>query len=273
LEKHTTIIKPGSTFSIDLKELWQYRELLYFFTWRDIKVKYKQTALGILWAIIQPVSLMLLFTFIFSKNFNINTGGLSYEVFVFSGLLMWNLFYGGVANAAESILSQSTMIKKIYFPRILIPASSIIVSLFDFILALFVFLIFCLIMGQGLTWEMFILFPTSIILVIISSFGIGAFLSALNVRYRDFRYALPIMLQFLFFETQVVYSLRSIEQSWLKYLLAINPVNGAIEIFRSAFTGSLDVDCILISSISAIVFIATGIIYFKKSEAFLADLA
>ncbi|MGZ5287412.1 MAG: ABC transporter permease [Flavisolibacter sp.] len=273
MEKHKTIIEPPASFAPGLGELWQFRELLYFFTWRDIKVKYKQTALGILWALIQPISLMLLFTFIFSRNLKIETGEMPYEVFVFSGLLLWNLFYGSVANASESILGHASMIRKIYFPRILIPASSLVVALFDFCIAFLVFMGFCLVTGQTPDWSALIRFPAAILMVVVSAFGIGSFLSALNVRYRDFRYVVPFMLQFLFFASQVVYPLKSIEQNWLKYLLALNPVNGAIEIFRSGFTGEADMMIIWIGVFASFFFAIFGFIYFKKAEAGFADLA
>ncbi len=273
MEKHKTIIEPPASFAPGFGELWQFRELLYFFTWRDIKVKYKQTALGILWALIQPVSLMLLFTFIFSRNLKVDSGKLPYEVFVFSGLLLWNLFYGSVANASESILGHASMIRKIYFPRILIPASSLVVALFDFIIAFIVFIGFCLVTGEVPGWTAVIRIPAAILMVIVSAFGVGSFLAALNVRYRDFRYVVPFMLQFLFFASQVVYPLKNIEQGWLRNLLAVNPVNGAIEIFRSGFTGEADMTIIWIGLLSSFCFATFGFIYFKKAEAGFADLA
>lgn len=273
MPKPQTIIQPASRFSLNLRELWQYRELFYFFTWRDIKVKYKQTFLGILWAVLQPLSLMLLFTLIFSKKLQFDSEGIRYEIFVLSGLILWNIFYTSVSMASESMIHHSDIIKKIFFPRLIVPTASILAALFDFLIAFVLFIIFCFIYNVIPGWEALIAFPAAILLTVLSAFGTGIFLSALNIKFRDFRYVVPFMLQFLFFATQIVYSLKTVEHKWLQYLLAVNPVNGAIEIFRSAFTNQYNSDVILISILSAIVITFTGIIYFKKSEAYFADLA
>ena len=148
MERIRTVIQPPSKLSFGFKELWHYHELFYFFTWRDIKVKYKQTYLGIAWALLQPLGLMLLFTFVFAKNFTFNTGGVRYEVYVLSGLILWNLFNSSVSNASDSMIQQANIIKKIYFPRLIIPCSSLLAALFDFIIAFVVFLIFCFFLKQ-----------------------------------------------------------------------------------------------------------------------------
>ena len=145
MEKFITHIQPPKGFSLGLKELWQYRELFYFFTWRDIKVKYKQTYLGILWALLQPLGMMALFTLLFSKTWKIDTGTTAYPIFVLSGLILWNLFSSSVSHAGESMIQNANIIRKIYFPRLIIPGSSVLVALFDFLMGLFVFFIFCLI--------------------------------------------------------------------------------------------------------------------------------
>src|SRR5579875_2354010 len=142
MEKIKTVIEPPSRLSFGFHELWQYRELFYFFTWRDIKVKYKQTYLGIAWALLQPLALMLLFTFVFAKNFTIDTGGVRYEAFVLAGLILWNLFHSSVSNASDSMIQQANIIKKIYFPRLIIPCTSVLAALFDFLIAFVLFLIF-----------------------------------------------------------------------------------------------------------------------------------
>ncbi len=273
MERIRTVIQPPSRLSFGFKELWQYHELFYFFTWRDIKVKYKQTYLGIAWALLQPLGLMLLFTFVFAKNFKFDTGGIRYEAYVLSGLIIWNLFHSSVSNASDSMIQQANIIKKIYFPRLIIPCSSLLAALFDFIIAFVVFLIFCLFLKQPISWNCFILYPLGILLTLLSALGIGTFLAALNVKFRDFRYVVPFMLQFLFFGSQVIYPISSIKQPWLKYLLALNPINGAIEIFRIPFNISYQTDIILISLASAIIFTFTGLFYFRKSEAYFADLA
>jgi len=273
MQKPQTIIQPVSRFSFNFKELWQYRELFYFFTWRDLKVKYKQTTLGILWAILQPLSLMLLFTLVFSKTLRFETGGMRYEIFVLSGLILWNIFYSSVSMAAESMIQHGGIIKKIFFPRLIIPVASLLASLFDFLIALVMFLVFCFAFGEWPGWEAFVSFPVAILITVLASSGAGIFLSALNIKYRDFRYVVPFLLQFLFFATQVVYSLQTVQQGWLRYLLAVNPLNGSIELFRSAFTGQCDLNVIGISAVSAVVITFTGLVYFKNSEAYFADLA
>ena len=273
MERNRTIISPPHTISLGLKELWKYRELLYFFAWRDIKVKYKQTYLGVAWALIQPLALMLLFTYIFSRNLHFTSSGMKYEIYVLSGLILWNLFNTSTNNASEGIIQQSGMIRKIYFPRLVIPISSLIVALFDFSIAFVLFLIFCIIYDQPMNINALFYFPVAILLTCLFSIGTGTILSALTVKYRDFRYAVPFMIQFLFFASTIVYSFDSLHQIWLKYLLALNPVNGAIELFRVPFTGEAHSQYILISLASAIIITFAGVFYFRKSEAYFADLA
>lgn len=274
MEPVQTIIKPPAGISINFKELWQYRELFYFFTWRDIKVKYKQTVLGIVWALLQPLAMMLLFTFIFSRtlklDFSIN---IPYPVFVLSGIIIWNLFNGSVAHAGESMIQNSAIIKKIYFPRMIIPCSAILVNLFDFIMAFLIFIVMGL-YYQTIGWSALIYFPAAILLCLAAAFGMGSFLSALNVKYRDFRYALPFLLQLLFFASQVIYPASVVQNQQLKYLLALNPVNGAIELFRVPLTGiAPDKIIIAISIVSALLLCFAGIIYFRKTESYFADIA
>ena len=274
MEKSVTVIQPPSTVSLGLKELWNYRELFYFFTWRDVKVKYKQTWLGILWALLQPLGLMLIFTFLFSKTFRINTGPISYPVFVLSGVILWNLFNASVSHAGESMIQHANIIKKIYFPRLIIPCSAILVSLFDFMMAFIIFIVLCFVYGQSLHWTAIFYFPAGIIMTLLSAFGLGSFLAALNVKFRDFRYVVPFMLQVLFFATQVIYPLRSIQQLWLKYIFALNPVNGAIELFRAPLTNSLpDFTVAGISLASALMLTFIGLFYFRKTESYFADIA
>jgi lipopolysaccharide transport system permease protein len=274
MENFSTSIRPPSGFSLGLKELWQYRELFYFFTWRDIKVKYKQTYLGVLWALLQPLGMMLIFTFIFSRTLKIETGAIPYPVFVLSGLILWGLFNNSVSHAAESMIQNAGMIKKIYFPRLIIPCSAILVALFDFLMALVIFIILCVWYKQPVAWNALFFFPAGILLTLLTAFGIGTFFAALNIKYRDFRYVVPFMLQVLFFSSQVIYPLQLINQSYLKYILAVNPLNGAIELFRAPLTGlSPDMNVILISSATALLLAAIGLFYFRKTENYFADIA
>jgi lipopolysaccharide transport system permease protein len=274
LERTATIIKPPSGIVLDLKELWQYRELFYFFTWRDIKVKYKQTALGIIWALLQPLALVVLFTLIFSRTLKLDASvTIAYPVFVLSGLIVWNLFYGSVAHAGESMIQNANIIKKIYFPRLIIPCSAILVNLFDFLMAFIIFLVIA-VFYQPIEWTGIFYFPLGVLVVLLASFGLGSFLSALNVKFRDFRYALPFLLQVLFFASQIIYPIAAVQKTAFKYLLALNPVNGAIELFRAPllFT-SPDMTVVSISVLTSLLLSFTGLIYFRKTEAFFADIA
>lgn len=267
-------IKPASGFSLGLKELWQYRELFYFFTWRDIKVKYKQTWLGIAWALIQPLGLMLIFTFLFSRTWKIDTGMVTYPIFVLGGLICWNLFSSSVSHAGESMIQNANIINKIYFPRLIIPGSSILVALFDFLMGFIIFIIFCAVYQQQVHWSAVVYFPAGILLLLTAAFGLGTFLAALNVKYRDFRYTIPFLLQFLFFASQVIYPLHSIHQTWLKYLLAANPMNAAIELFRLPLTGGeANAATLIIGLTSSLLLFITGLFYFRKTESYFADLA
>lgn len=267
-------IRPPRGFSLGFKELWQFRELFYFFTWRDIKVKYKQTYLGILWALLQPLGLMLIFTLIFTRTWKIDTGPVVYPVFVLSGLILWNFFQSSVSHAGESMIQHAAIIRKIYFPRLIVPGSAVLVALFDFLMGLLLFIVFCFIYQQPLSWQALLFFPAGILLTLIAGFGAGTFLAALNIKYRDFRYTIPFLLQFLFFATQVIYPLEQIQKGWFRYLLALNPVNAAIELFRAPLTGSAaDMEIVLTGTATALLLFVSGIYYFRKTEAYFADIA
>jgi lipopolysaccharide transport system permease protein len=268
-----TVIEPQKKFSLRLSEIWRYRELFYFFTWRDIKVKYKQTYLGILWAIIQPLALLLLFSFVFAKHFAPVNSTINYQAFILSGLVLWTLFYGATSHAAEGIVSQANIIKKIYFPRLIIIGSALLTAFVDFLIAMVLFLIACLFFGQEISWKAFFYFPAAVLIVLLSAFGIGSLLASLNVKYRDFRYALPFLLQFLFFASQVVYSISEIKNKWAAGLLSLNPVNAAIELFRMALNESGNLSVVITGAATSLVLAFCGIIYFRKTEAFFADLA
>lgn len=274
MEQSETTIKPPAGITINFKELWQYRELFYFFTWRDIKVKYKQTFLGIAWALLQPLAMMLLFTFIFSRtlklDFSIN---IPYPFFVLSGIIIWNLFHGSVSHAGESMIQNSAIIKKIYFPRLIIPCSALLVNLFDFLMAFIIFIVISF-FYQPIQWTALFYFPAAIFLCLLAAFGMGSFLSALNVKFRDFRYALPFLLQLLFFASQIIYPAGIIQNTPLKYLLALNPVNGAIELFRTPLTAiAPNMIIVLISIVTSLLLCVAGIIYFRKTESYFADIA
>ena len=269
-------IKPKEKLTLGIAELWQYRELFYFFTWRDIKVKYKQTVLGFAWALLQPLLMMLVFTLFLGNilNFEKLNIKIPYPVYVYSGLIIWNIFSTGVTNAGNSMVSNANIIKKIYFPRLIIPISSILVSLFDFVITLFILIALLLFYRIDISFpNLIFFFFLGIIIASISTFGIGSFLAALNIKYRDFRYIIPFMVQAMLFITPVIYPI-SINNKFLTYLFACNPMYSAVELFRHSITNNpLNIQLIVISSCSSLLFLLIGLAYFRKTEAYFADLA
>lgn len=268
------IVDAKSKVLFDWKELLRYRELFYFFTWRDIKVKYKQTILGFLWAVLQPVLMMLIFTFFFGRTLNVPSENIPYPVFVLSGLLIWNIFSAGLTTSASSMVNNATIIKKIYFPRLIIPVSNILGALFDFLMAFFVFLGVLIFYGTSVAVTAIFLWPLAVVLAVIATLGPGCMLAALNVKYRDFRYLIPFLVQVLFFVTPVLYPISVLNPPILKYFIAVSPMYAAVTIFKYPLIGS-SVDPILLwlSVISALVMLAAGLFYFKKTEEYFADLA
>ncbi|NJN42412.1 MAG: ABC transporter permease [Flammeovirgaceae bacterium] len=259
-------IDSGSRQLMNMGELWKYRELFYFFTWRDIKIKYKQTVLGFLWAIIQPVLMMAIFTLFFGHALNVPSQNIPYPVFVFSGLLLWNLYSTGLSSSANSMVSNSHIIKKIYFPRLIVPVSSVLVALFDFVMALCLFIVLLIYYQQAVDLSALWLWPTGILITLIATLGPGTWIAALNVKYRDFRYVIPFLIQVLFFLTPVIYPIGMLEHEILQYIVAISPMYAAIELFRIPIVNeSPDLLLIGISAISSILFLIGGLFYFKKN--------
>jgi lipopolysaccharide transport system permease protein len=258
----------------DFKELWHYRELFYFFTWRDIKIKYKQTVLGFLWAILQPLLMMTIFTLFFGRALNIPSENLPYSVYVFSGLLIWNIFSLGLSSASNSMVSNAAIIKKIYFPRLIIPVSSILVALFDFLMALLLFIPLLLFYQQPVSWMAIWAWPSAIVIGIMATLGLGCWLAALNVKYRDFRYVIPFLVQVLFFLTPVIYPISLLKYPLLQYLVVISPIYVAVELFRLPLIGHISNPLFLgISLTSGLLLLFIGVLYFRKTEDFFADYA
>ncbi len=258
----------------DFGEIWTYRELFYFFTWRDIKIKYKQTALGFLWAILQPLLMMIIFTLFFGRALNIPSQSLPYPIFVFSGLLLWNTFSSGLTASANSMVNNAPIIKKIYFPRLVIPVSSIFVAIFDFLMAFILFVGLLIFYQQSVSLTAFWSWPLAIVICLIGTMGPGTFLAALNVKYRDFRYVIPFLVQVLFFLTPVIYPISLLKYPMLQYLLALSPMYAAIELFRYPLTGAeLDLAFLLMSLSSSLIILVAGLVYFKRTEDFFADFA
>jgi len=260
---------------LGLKELWLYRELFYFFTWRDVKVKYKQTALGVIWVVLQPVLTVAIFSYFFGRTLHIPSSKVDYPVFVFSGLLLWNFFSASVNTAGNSMLTNAPIIKKIYFPRLIIPVSALMVAGVDFLIAFIVYLGMLLYYHTAVDISLLLLYwPMAIVLVVMGTLGISCGLAALTVKYRDFRYVIPFGLQIALFVSPVIYPVSIVNSPWLNYLLALNPMFAAINFFRAPLIG-LDASALLMttSCVSTLLFMIVGISYFKKTEAFFADIA
>jgi len=273
-------IKPNKRINLGLEELWRFRELFYFFTWRDIKVKYKQTILGFVWAVLQPLLMMGIFVVFFANLLQISTDGIPAPIFYFSGLLLWNLFSSGLSGSANSLVANANIIKKIYFPRLIIPLSAILVSFFDFLMAIMVFILIVVYYSIiGDCYVSYLLLPyffISLVITLLFCVGLGVLLGSLNVKYRDFRYVIPFFIQFLMFLSPVIYpiSILSNAHGWIKYIFAINPLTGALNLIRASFNSEVQVDwgIISISFTSAMIIFILGIYTFRKNEAYFADL-
>lgn len=268
------IIDASSRRIFNFRELWRHRELFYFFTWRDIKIKYKQTVLGFLWAILQPLLMMIIFSVTLGRILNIDSRGLPYPVYVFSGLLIWNIFALGLASSSNSMVNNALIIKKIYFPRLVIPVSSMLVSLFDFLMAFVLFIPILFYYDQPVGWSAVWAWPLATIIALVATLGLGTWLAALNVKYRDFRYVIPFLIQVLFFVSPVIYPVSIVEYPALQYIMVSSPVYSAIELFRMPLTGvAPDPVFMTISLVCDVVLLLIGLIYFWKTERFFSDLA
>lgn len=272
--KYEIVIDSGRRKLFNWQELWQYKELFYFFTWRDITIKYKQTMLGFLWAVLQPALMMIIFTLFFGRALDIPSQNLPYSVFVFSGLLMWNVFSSGLTNASNSMVNNAAIIKKIYFPRLIIPISAVMVSIFDFFMAFILFAPLLLFYQTPVSVHALWCWPLALLTGIMATLGPGLLLSALNVKYRDFRYVIPFLVQVLFFLTPVIYPVTLLNYPGLKYTLAASPMYAAVELFRLPLTQeAVSVDFVFMSITSGVVFLLVGLFYFKRTEDFFADFA
>lgn len=273
-EQQESIIDADKQKLFDWRALWRYRELFYFFAWRDVKIKYKQTFFGFLWAVLQPLLMMVILTFFFGKALNIPSQQLPYPVFVFSGLLIWNTFASGLTNSANSMVNNALIIKKIYFPRLIIPVSAILVSLFDFLMAFVLFILLILYIQQPVSLNAIWSWPLALIISAIATLGPGSWLAALNVKYRDFRYVIPFIVQVLFFISPVIYPITMLKYPSLQYVLAASPIYAAIELFRLPLTDVYpDFQMMAISLSSGFLFMVGGLLYFRRTEDFFADFA
>jgi len=267
-----TIRPHRKVFTLGLRELWRHRELFFFFAWRDIKVRYKQTVIGALWVIIQPLFTMVVFSLIFGNLAKIPSDGVPYPIFSYCGLLPWGLFSRGISQAANSLVANQQLITKIYFPRLLLPLSSVMTGLVDFAVAFVVLIGMMLFFGISPTWNV-IWIPAFLLVTVMTALGVGLWLSALNVRYRDVRYVLAFLTSLWLYATPVIYP-TSLLGGRLAFLLELNPMSGVVEGFRWALlgTGVAPGRMFLISSLASLLLLVTGRLYFARLERTFADV-
>lgn len=272
-QEEVIILRPSRGWgSLNLGDLWKYRELIYFLTWRDIKVRYKQTLLGALWAILQPVLSMVVFTIFFGGLLNVSSEGQPYAVFAYTALLPWGVFSKALTDAGRSLVINRNMITKVYFPRLVVPISSVLGGVVDFLIAFVVLLGLMLYFEVTPTAAIWTL-PFFLILALITALGVGLWLSALNVIYRDIGYVLPFLTQFWFYITPVVYSSTEVPENW-RLVYALNPMVGVVEGFRWALLGKEAAPdlMVMVSAVIAVVVLISGMFYFRRMERSFADL-
>ncbi|MCB9437114.1 MAG: ABC transporter permease [Anaerolineales bacterium] len=270
---HLRIQPSNGWVSLHLKEVWAYRELLYFLTWRDIKVRYKQTVLGAAWAIIQPFFTMVVFSLFFGNLAQIPSDGVPYPIFSYTALVPWTFFAAALGASSNSLVGSANLIKKIYFPRLVIPISSVISGSVDFLLAFAVLLIMMLVFGIFPTANVIFL-PFLLLLAVMTSLGIGLWLSAMNVQFRDVRYTVPFITQFWLFATPIAYPSSLIEDDLLRTIYGINPMTGVVEGFRWALLGTDTAPgpIIIVSFLAATLLLVSGMFYFRRMEKTFADV-
>jgi lipopolysaccharide transport system permease protein len=258
--------------SLRLREIWEYRELLYFLIWRDIKVRYKQTALGATWAVIQPLFTMIVFSLFFGHLGKIPSDGIPYPIFSFAALVPWTFFANGLNQSSNSLVGSSTLITKVYFPRLIIPLASVFSGIVDFALAFLVLVVMMLFYGLTPTLNVLWL-PLFLLLALVTSLAVGLWLSALNVEYRDVRYVVPFITQFWMLATPIAYPSSLLHEPW-RTLYGLNPMVGVVEGFRWALlgSGSAPGPIIAVSSAAALLILVTGAFYFRRMEKTFADI-
>ncbi|MBE0602546.1 MAG: ABC transporter permease [Deltaproteobacteria bacterium] len=255
-----------------VKEFWQYRELLYFFVWRDLKVKYKQTVLGALWAIIQPFCTMVVFTIFFGKLAKMPSDGIPYPVFSYSALVPWTYFTTSLASAGNCLIGNSNLLTKVYFPRVSIPVASVLSGLIDFMIASLLLGVVMLYFNVPITWEL-IFWPVLVIPLALLALGLGMLLAALNVQYRDVKYTIPFALSLLMYLTPIIYPLSIVPEKY-RFWMSLNPLTGIIETYRSIVTHNKEVNftALGISFIVIIVIFFIGLSVFQSTEKKFADI-
>ncbi|MCU0464949.1 MAG: ABC transporter permease [Anaerolineae bacterium] len=270
---HLRIQPSKGWVSLKLNEVWAYRELLFFLTERDIKVRYKQTVIGAAWAIIQPVMTMVVFSIFFGGLAQIPSDGVPYPIFAFAALVPWGLFAYGLGEASNSLVGSSNLIKKVYFPRLIIPLASVMAGVIDFLIAFAVLIVMMLAYGITPTLNVLWLIPL-VALTLVTSVGVGMWLSALNVEFRDIRYIIPFLTQFWMFITPIAYPSSLIENETLRALYGLNPMAGVVEGFRWALLGTDTAPgpVIFVSALAALALMVSGMFYFRRMEKTFADV-
>lgn len=266
-------IEPTSGWvGLQLKELWRFRELAYFLTWRDIKVRYKQTLLGVAWAVIQPLMTMVVFSFFFGELAQVPSDGIPYPLFTFAGLVPWTFFANALTQSSNSLVNNANLIQKVYFPRLIIPISAVLAGVIDFLLAFLVLLGIMFYFGVIPSMAVLTL-PLFLLLAFITSLGVGLWLTALSVQFRDVRYLVGFLVQFWFFVTPVTYSSSMLEGQW-RLLYGINPMAGVVEGFRWALlkSGESPDSLIYVSAGIALLIFVGGVFYFRRMEKTFSDV-
>ncbi len=272
-DEPVTLIRPSRGWvSLNLLDLWRYRELVAFLTWRDLSVRYKQTALGVAWAVLQPLLTMLVFSLFFGRLGRIPSDGLPYPIFTYCALLPWQLFAHALTESSNSLIANERLITKVYFPRLIIPLAATLAGLVDFAIALV--MLFGLMVYYGITptaavWTL----PLFVALALVTALGVGLWLSALNVQYRDVRYTLPFLTQFWFFLTPIAYPASLVPEAW-RALYGLNPLAGVVEGFRWALLGTSGPpgELLLVSALAALGLFFSGALYFQRMERAFADV-
>lgn len=273
--KYEITIKPRSQWwHLNFKELWLYRELAFIFSWRDIKVRYKQTAVGISWAVLQPIFTVTIFSFFFGKLANIPSDDIPYPVFAFMGIVFWNYFSTSLTNASNTIIDNESIVKKVYFPRLILPISSAVTPVVDLIIALVLLLAMMFYYGLFPSLVSIVVVPVLLLTSFLAASGFGLFLASINLKYRDVRYALPFFIQMLMYLTPVIYPSSLVGEQY-RWILGLNPMTGVIEAARAAILGVHAIDYPLLGSavVIAILMFIFGVLNFKRTERFFADIA
>ena len=272
-ERQTIIIKPSRRFvPLSLRDVWEYRELLVFLVWRDIKVRYKQTALGAGWAVIQPFMMMVVFSIFLGHLAKVPSDGVPYPLFVFAGLVPWTFFAQALGGASNSLVGNANLISKVYFPRLIMPFSTAASFLVDLVIALGLLGAIMAWYGRAPTVQILLL-PVLVLLALVAALAVGIWLSALNVRYRDVRYAVPFLVQLWMFATPVAYAASLVPDRW-RWVYAINPMTGVVEGFRWALidTGSAPGLVLVVSAAATVALLVSGLFYFRRVERTFADV-